>query len=86
MRVGAGTNPLKKEDDNVTSVFSWLIVGAVVMYIFGVMLAALDPEFTLFFIFTAIALGGVGIIGLLVCVIKQRLRDKESEEDVINKY
>ncbi len=68
------------------SVFSWLIVAAVVMYIFGVMLAPLTPQFTLAFACLAVVLGGVSTFSLLVCVLKQRLKDKESEKDVINKY
>ncbi|MBB6213980.1 putative membrane protein YccC [Anaerosolibacter carboniphilus] len=68
--------------------FSWLIVFAGVIYFAGIfILPFLATTFFPFFFSIAIGLGIIGAVGLLIAVIRERIKDqKEEDENDLSKY
>lgn len=68
--------------------FSWLIVFAGIIYFGGIfILPFIGAIFIPFFFIAAIGLGVLGAVGLLITVIRERIKDqKEEDENDLSKY
>lgn len=69
-------------------VFSWTIVFAIAIYFLSVMVLPFSGMVNSipFFIGLAFAIAGIGAVGLIVVLIKERLKDMEKEKDDLKKY
>ncbi|MBS4535740.1 hypothetical protein GOQ29_08950 [Clostridium sp. D2Q-14] len=68
------------------NIFSWLIVFSILaMILFDIFIVT---DSVTIFIYYKISIGIliISLIGLLILLIKERLKEKEEEKDVIGKY
>jgi hypothetical protein len=68
--------------------FSWLIVFAGIIYFGGIfILPFVTTMFAPFFFVIAIGFGVIGAVGLLITVIRERIKDqKEEDQNDLSKY
>jgi ABC-type multidrug transport system fused ATPase/permease subunit len=68
--------------------FSWLIIFAGIIYFAGIfILPFVTTMFIPVFFFIAIGLGVIGAVGLLISVIRERIKDqKEEDKNDLSKY
>lgn len=69
-------------------IFSWLIVFAGIWYFAGIFVAPfIHPTLMPFFFLFAIGIGAVSAVGLLISLIRERIKDqKEEKQDDLSKY
>lgn len=67
--------------------FAALIIGGGLLYFLGIMgMAFINPKFIPALVVISIILSGIGAIGLLVTLIRERKKDRKDDEDVFGKY
>jgi len=68
------------------NIFSWLIVLSILaMVLFNIFTVMDSISIHIFYIIT-ISILFIALVGLIVVLIKERLKEKEEEKDVIGKY
>ncbi|MBS4537132.1 hypothetical protein GOQ27_01580 [Clostridium sp. D2Q-11] len=68
------------------NIFSWLIVLSILaMVLFNIFTVMDSINIHIFYIIT-ISILFIALVGLIVVLIKERLKEKEEEKDVIGKY
>jgi ABC-type antimicrobial peptide transport system permease subunit len=66
---------------------SWVLVGCIALYFFGIMVMVFtSPSLIPIIVGVSIVLALISGILLLILLIRERIKDKEAEQDDLNKY
>ncbi|MTI81876.1 MAG: hypothetical protein FH758_13555 [Firmicutes bacterium] len=67
-------------------ILSWLIVISIGLHFATYAIAPLSPSLFPVIMLIPLGLGGISAVGLVICLILERLNERDEEKDVISKY